>query len=222
MHQEQWTAVDAFFCDVLLPPDAHLEAALHTSEEAGLPPHNVAPNQGKLLQLLAQIQGARTILELGTLGGYSTIWLARALPPNGRLVTLESNPKHAAIAHTNIVRAGLSHLVDLRMGHAVDSLQALATEGSPPFDFIFIDADKPNNPVYLTWALKLSRPGSLIIGDNVVRNGDVAHPDSPDANVVGVRRFLAMLADEPRVNATAIQTVGSKGYDGFVLARVIS
>jgi predicted O-methyltransferase YrrM len=156
------------------------------------------------------------------LAGYSTIWLARALPVNGRVVTLESNPKHAEVAQANISRAGLSHLVELRLGSAVESLQQLGSEGGEPFDFIFIDADKPNNPAYLAWALKLSRPGTLIIGDNVVRNGEVVNPNSKDANVQGVRRFSELLASEPRVSATALQTVGSKGYDGFVMARVIS
>jgi predicted O-methyltransferase YrrM len=222
MNQEQWTAVDSYFCNLLVPSDTALDAAIKSSDEAGLPSHHVAPNQGKLLQLLAQVQGSRNILEIGTLAGYSTIWLARALPVNGRVVTLESNPKHAEVAQANISRAGLSHLVELRLGSAVESLQQLGSEGGEPFDFIFIDADKPNNPAYLAWALKLSRPGTLIIGDNVVRNGEVVNPNSKDANVQGVRRFSELLASEPRVSATALQTVGSKGYDGFVMARVIS
>jgi predicted O-methyltransferase YrrM len=173
MNQQQWTEVDTYFCNLLVPSDAALDAAIESSDEAGLPSHHVAPNQGKLLQLLAQIQGARNILEIGTLAGYSTIWLSRALPPNGRLVTLECDPLHADVAQANITRAGLSNLVELRLGNAVESLQQLEAEGGEPFDFIFIDADKPSNPIYLAWALKLSRVGTLIIADNVVRNGEL-------------------------------------------------
>ncbi|BBD64582.1 O-methyltransferase family protein [Nostoc commune NIES-4072] len=219
MTQEQWTAVDHYFNDLLVPPDPALDAALQTSAAAGLPPHNVSPNQGKLLLLLAQIQGARTILEIGTLGGYSTIWLARALPSDGRLITLEANPKHAEVAHTNIAHAGLSDIVELRLGQALSTLPQIAAEGHT-FDLIFIDADKPNNPDYFRWALKLSRRGSLIIADNVVRNGTVIDATSSDPSVQGVRRFNELLASEPRVCATAIQTVGSKGYDGFAIAIV--
>lgn len=219
MTQEQWTAVDRYFTDLLVPPDPALDAALQTSAAAGLPPHNVSPNQGKMLLLLAQIQGARTILEIGTLGGYSTIWLARALPSDGRLITLEANPKHAEVAHTNIAHAGLSDIVDLRLGQALSTLPQIAGEGHT-FYLIFIDADKPNNPDYFTWALKLSRSGSLIIADNVVRNGAVIDATSTDPSVQGVRRFNELLASEPRVSATAIQTVGSKGYDGFAIAIV--
>ncbi|MBN3870936.1 O-methyltransferase [Nostoc sp. JL33] len=219
MTQEQWTAVDHYFTDLLVPPDPALDAALQTSAAAGLPPHNVSPNQGKLLLLLAQIQGARTILEIGTLGGYSTIWLARALPSDRRLITLEVDPKHAEIARVNIAHAGLSDIVDLRLGQALSTLPQIAAEGHT-FDLIFIDADKPNNPDYFTWALKLSRSGSLIIADNVVRNGAVVDSSSSDPSVQGVRRFNELLASEPRVNATAIQTVGSKGYDGFAIAIV--
>ncbi|MEH2315966.1 O-methyltransferase [Nostoc sp.] len=218
MTQEQWTAVDRYFTDLLVPPDPALDAALQTSAAAGLPPHNVSPNQGKLLLLLAQIQRARTILEIGTLGGYSTIWLARALPSDGRLITLEADPKHAEVARANI--AGLSDIVDLRLGQALSTLPQIAAEGNSPFDLIFIDADKPNNPHYLAWALKLSRRGSLIIADNVVRNGAVIDQSSSDPSVLGVRRFNELLASEPRVSATAIQTVGSKGYDGFAIAIV--
>ncbi|MEH2391370.1 MAG: O-methyltransferase [Nostoc sp.] len=219
MTQEQWTAVDAYFTKLLVPPDPALDAALQTSAAAGLPPHNVSPNQGKLL-LLAQIQGARTILEIGTLDGYSTIWLARALPSNGRLFTLEANPKHAEVARVNIACAGLADIVDLRLGQALSTLPQIAAEGHSPFDLIFIDADKPNNPDYFTWALKLSRRGSLIIADNVVRNGAVVDQSSSDPSVQGVRQFNELLASEPRVSATAIQTVGSKGYDGFAIAIV--
>ncbi|MHC5738933.1 O-methyltransferase [Nostoc sp.] len=220
MIQEQWSAVDRYFTDLLVPSDPALDAALDTSAAAGLPPHNVSPNQGKLLLLLAQLQGARTILEIGTLGGYSTIWLARALPPDGRLITLEADPKHAQVALANIARAGLAEIVELRLGRALSTLEQLATEGSGPFDLIFIDADKPSNPDYLPWALKLSRGGSLIIADNVVRDGEVVNATSEDPSVQGVRRFNELLATERRVSATAIQTVGSKGYDGFVLALV--
>ena len=170
--------------------DAALDHVIKSSDEAGLPSHHVAPNQGKLLQLLAQIQGARRILEIGTLAGYSTIWLARALPSDGRLITLESDLKHAEVAEANISLSGISHLVDLWRENAIDSLQKLHAEGGEQFDFIFIDADKPNNPNYLNWALKLSRRGTIIIGDNVVRNGEVINPDSQDAKVQGIRQFI--------------------------------
>ena len=220
MSQEQWTAVDRYFADLLIAPDPVLETALQESEAAGLPAYNVAPNQGKLLMLLAQIHGSRTILEIGTLGGYSTIWLARALPEDGHLITLEADPKHAEVAQANIERAGLAQVVEIRVGRAVDTLPQLAAEGYV-FDLIFIDADKPSNPDYLAWALKLSRRGTLIIADNVVRDGTVIDAASSDASVQGIRRFNEMIAAEPRVSTTAIQTVGSKGYDGFALALVI-
>ena len=222
MTQEQWTAVDRYLCGQLLPPDPALEAALQASIAAGLPPIHVSPNQGKLLQLLARLQQARTILEIGTLGGYSTIWLARALPAGGRLITLEADPGHAAVARANFLRAGLAGVVELRPGRALDTLPQLAAEGRGPFDLIFIDADKPGYPDYFAWALKLTRRGSLIIVDNVVRKGAVIDPVSPDPNVQGVRRLHELIAAEPHVSATAIQTVGSKGYDGFVLALVIA
>jgi predicted O-methyltransferase YrrM len=221
MSLEQWTAVDDFIDGLLVPPDAALDGALLASTQAGLPAVNVAPNQGKLLMLLAQIHGARQILEIGTLGGYSTIWLARALPAGGRLVTLEADPKHAAIARVNIARAGLDGVVELRLGPALETLAALAAEARGPFDLVFIDADKPNTPEYFAWALRLARRGSLIIADNVVRKGAVADPAGADASVQGMRRFFAMLAAEPRVSATALQTVGRKGYDGFAIARVV-
>jgi predicted O-methyltransferase YrrM len=220
MSQEQWTAVDRYLSDLLIPSDQALEAALQASASAGLPAINVSPNQGKLLHLLARLQGSRNILEIGTLGGYSTIWLARALPAGGRLVTLESDANHAAVARANIARAGLAEVVDLRLGPALETLPQLATEGRAPFDLIFIDADKPSYADYLAWAMRLSRHGSLIIADNVVRNGAVLDPASDDPRVQGTRRFNEMLAAEPRVSATAIQTVGSKGYDGFALALV--
>ncbi|MDZ8028601.1 MAG: O-methyltransferase [Nostoc sp. SerVER01] len=222
MTQEQWTAVDSYLTDLFVPSDPVLDAALEASAAAGLPPHNVSPNQGKLLLLLAQLQRARTILEIGTLGGYSTIWLARALPSDGYLITLEADAKHAEVAQKNIARAGLNEVVELRLGQALSTLPQLAAEGRSPFDLIFIDADKPNNPDYLAWALKLSRRGSLIVADNVVRNGAVIDTDSSDASVQGVRHFNELLASEPRLSATALQTVGSKGYDGFAIALVVA
>jgi predicted O-methyltransferase YrrM len=220
MNLEHWTAVDRYITDRLVAPDRDLEAALQTSAEAGLPPINVAPNQGKLLQLLATMQGARKILEIGTLGGYSTIWLARALPANGRLVTLEAEPLHAKIAHKNIAGAGLEKIVEVRLGPALETLKQLVLEKRGPFDFIFIDADKENYPDYFIWSLKLSRRGTCIIADNVVRNGAVIDPAHEDPRVQGVRRFNDLLAAEPRVTATTLQTVGSKGYDGFTMAIV--
>jgi predicted O-methyltransferase YrrM len=220
MNLEQWTAVDRYLTDLLVAPDQALEAALQTSAEAGLPPISVTPNQGKLLQLLAKMQGARNILEIGTLGGYSTIWLARALPPGGRLVTLEAEPLHARIAQKNITRAGLGKIVEVLLGPALETLRQLVAEKRDPFDFIFIDADKENYPDYFVWSLKLSRRGTCIIADNVVRNGAVIDPADEDPRVQGVRRFNELLAADPRVSATTLQTVGSKGYDGFMLAIV--
>ncbi|RNB53706.1 O-methyltransferase [Brevibacillus gelatini] len=220
MNRDQWIAVDDYFSRQLISADPILDAALESNAAAGLPPIDVAPNQGKLLHLLARIQGARTILEIGTLGGYSTIWLARALPHDGRLITLEAEPKHAEVAKANIARAGLESVVEIRLGDALDSLSALANENCGPFDLIFIDADKKNNPAYFRWALKFSRKGSVIITDNVVRNGAVIDETSSDPNIVGVRQFTNLVANEPTVSATAIQTVGSKGYDGFVIALV--
>jgi predicted O-methyltransferase YrrM len=220
MSQSQWTAVDQYLTDLFVPADPVLEAALQAAEAAGLPPHNVAPNQGKFLMLLAQIHRARTILEIGTLGAYSTIWLARALAADGHLITLEAEPKHAQVAAQNIARAGLSHLVELRLGLAAESLAALVDSGAGPFDMIFIDADKPNNPVYLEWSLKLSRPGTLIVADNVVRDGTVVDAASQDRSVQSIRRFNERLAAEPGVSTTAMQTVGSKGYDGFAISLV--
>ncbi|HEV3081813.1 MAG TPA: O-methyltransferase [Gemmataceae bacterium] len=222
MASEQWTAVDRYITDLLVRPDAALEAALQASVAAGLPPINVSPNQGKLLMLLARLQGARNILEIGTLGGYSTIWLARALPEGGLLITLEAEPHNAEVARANIARAGVADLVEVRVGRAQETLPQLAAQGRGPFDLIFIDADKQSYPEYLVWALKLARPGSLIIADNVVRKGGVIDPASADPNVQGVRRFNELLAAEPSLSATAIQTVGSKGYDGFALALVLA
>jgi predicted O-methyltransferase YrrM len=222
MNLEHWTAVDRYIANTLISPDPVLETALQTSAEAGLPSISVAPNQGKLLQLLATMQGARNILEIGTLGGYSTIWLARALPADGKLVTLEAEPLHAKIARKNIARAGLEKIVEIRPGQARDILKQLVAEKRGPFDFIFIDADKESYADYFSWSLKLSRRGTCIIADNVVRNGAVIDPADADPRVQGVRRFNELLAAEPRVTATTIQTVGSKGYDGFTLAIVMA
>ncbi len=216
----QWAAVDRYITDLFVQSDPVLDAALEASGAAGLPPHAVAPNQGKLLQLLARAQGARKILEIGALGGYSTIWLGLALPEGGSLITLEADVRAAEIARANIARAGLSCVVELRCGGALESLAQLAGQGFGPFDLIFIDADKPSAPDYFVWALKLSRRGTLIIADNVVRNGAVIEVGSDDPSVQGMRRFNELLAGEPRVTATAIQTVGSKGYDGFAIALV--
>jgi predicted O-methyltransferase YrrM len=221
MSQTQWTAADRYFTETLVPSDAVLDAALQANAEAGLPTIDIAPNQGKFLQLLVQLRGARRILEIGTLGGYSSIWMARALPADGHLTTLEFSPKHAEVARANIARAGLEKKVEIRVGPALETLAKMETEGTEPFDLIFIDADKPNTPNYLTWALKFSRPGTLLIGDNVVREGEIADASSTDENVQGQRRFLEMMAAEPRLSATALQTVGSKGYDGFAMALVL-
>lgn len=212
--------MDKYICDQVVPSDEVLEQALCESAAAGLPPISVSPAQGKFLQLLARLKSARLILEIGTLGGYSTIWLARALPAGGRLLTLEVNPQYAEVARANIARANLSDLVELRLGPALQTLPQLADEGRGPFDLIFIDADKPSTADYFLWALKLSRPGSLIIADNVVRNGALADSASTDANVQGMRRFTHLLGGESRVRATIIQTVGAKGYDGFAIALV--
>lgn len=222
MSTSQWAAVDRYICDLFVPPDAALDAALDRSQAAGLPAINVAPNQGKLLHLLARVQGARTVLEVGTLGGYSTIWLARALPADGRLITLELEPRHAEVARTNLEEAGLGHLATVRVGRATDSLAKLASEGAGPFDLIFIDADKPSNPEYFRWALRLARVGSLIVVDNVVRDGAVIDAANPDPAVHGTRALNDAMAAENRVSVTEIQTVGSKGYDGFALALVVA
>jgi predicted O-methyltransferase YrrM len=221
MPQEQWTTVDRYLNETLLPADAVLEAALAANAAAELPAIDVAPNQGKFLHLLARLRGARRILEIGTLGGYSTIWLARALPAGGSLVTLEFEPKHAKVAAANISRAGLAQVVDIRVGAALESLARLVEEDAEPFDMIFIDADKPNNPHYLEWAMKLSRAGTLIVLDNVIRDGEVADAASRDEKVLGVRQCLERIAADPRLSATALQTVGSKGWDGFAMALVV-
>lgn len=220
MAEDQWTAVDSYFDGLFAPPDATLDAALQAVRDAGMPQISVAPNQGALLHILARLVGAQKILEIGALGGYSGIWLGRALPPGGHMISLEVSPKHAEVARANLARAGLAEVVEVRLGSAHDSLPRLAEEGAGPFDLVFIDADKVSTPDYLTWALRLTKPGSLIIIDNVVRGGAVADPASQDADVRGVQRGLAMLAAEPRLRATAFQTVGSKGYDGMAIALV--
>ena len=220
MTPDKWAAVDSYINGLLVPTDPVLEATLLAGVAAGLPAISVSPSQGKLLQLLARMQQAQTILEIGTLGGYSTIWLARGLRPGGRLITLELDPKHAEVARANFARAGLSGVIALRLGSALDTLPQLVAEGCGPFDLIFIDADKPGYADYFSWALKLSRPGSVIIADNVVRNGAVIDAASTDPLVQGVRGFNERVAAEPRVSATEIQTVGSKGYDGFAIMLV--
>jgi predicted O-methyltransferase YrrM len=220
MESPQWTAVDNYITDLLVPPDPLLDAILAESTTAGLPPIAVSPNLGKLLHLLARLVPARRVLEIGTLAGYSTIWLARALPEGGQVVTLEADPRHAEIARANFARAGLSQVIDLRLGRALDTLPQIAAERQPPFDLIFIDADKVNTSEYFDWALRFSRTGTLIVVDNVVRSGAVADPKTADANVQGMRRFFVRLASERRVDATAMQTVGSKGYDGLAVALV--
>jgi predicted O-methyltransferase YrrM len=222
MNQDVWTAVDKYITDLLVPPDPALETALQASSAAGLPHIQVSPVQGKLLHLLARACRSRQILEIGTLGGYSTIWLARALPPGGRVITLEADPKHAELARANFVHAGLAGVIELRRGPALETLPKLASEGRGPFDLIFIDANKSSMPEYFDWALKLSRAGSVIIADNVVRDGAVLDAASGDADIQGVRRFNERLAAEKRVTATEIQTVGGKGYDGFAFALVIA
>jgi predicted O-methyltransferase YrrM len=219
--QNVWTAVDSYFADQLLPADAALDAALAANREANLPAIDVTPLQGKFLDLLVRITGARQILELGTLGGYSTIWLARALPEGGKVISLELDPHHAEIARANLANAGVLDHVDLRVGPAAAELRAMIAGGAGPFDVIFIDADKAGYPEYLDLSLKLSRPGTVIFADNVVRDGKVVEPDNPDANIQGVRRFAELVAAEPRLSATVLQTVCGKGYDGFALALVL-
>jgi predicted O-methyltransferase YrrM len=217
---KQWRAVDAYFTETIVAPDSGLEEALASNAAAGLPSIDVSAPQGKLIHLLARMAGARKALEIGALGGYSTIWIARALPDDGRLISLEVNAKRADVARRNVARAGLGGKVEVRTGAALASLPKIEAEGHGPFDFVFIDADKTNNAAYLEWSLRLSRPGTAIVVDNVVRNGAVVDAKSPDPDVVGVRRMFEMMAREPRLSATAIQTVGAKGWDGFALAIV--
>ncbi len=220
MNQKTWGEVEAYFNQLFFPHDPILDEAIEASNKAGLPEIAVEPSLGKFLMLMVQIQGAKTILEIGTLGGYSTIWLARGLPKDGRLITLEAVPEHAQVARQNIALAGLGSMVDVRVGNALDTLPELLDDPASPFDFVFLDADKPNNPNYFEWSLKLSRPGSIIIADNVVRRGTVVEANSNDPSTIGVRQFNEMVANEPRVSATALQTVSGKGYDGFVILRV--
>lgn len=216
MDSNDWKRVDAWIADRLFPPDPALDAALAANAAAGLPTIDVSPAEGRLLHILARMAGARRILEIGTLGGYSTIWLARALPADGRVVTLEASPRHAEVARANLARASLADRVELHVGRALDTLPGLPG----PFDMVFIDADKAGNPEYLAWALKLSRPGTVIVCDNVVRRGAIADAASRDPDIVGTRRFFDMLGSDPRLTATAVQTVGSKGWDGFAIAIV--
>jgi predicted O-methyltransferase YrrM len=220
MDQTQWDLLDDYLCSQLVAPDEALDAALRLSAEAGLPAINVAPNQGKFLQLLARLRGAKRILEIGTLGGYSTIWLARALPPGGELVTLEFSPEHAAVARQNIVNAGLSEKVKVIVGAGVDNLKRMIDEHAEPFDFVFIDADKKTYPEYLTLALALCGKGAVIVGDNIIRRGRMADFASTDPDVLGLRRYFELLAHNPRLDSTAVQTVGSKGWDGFSITLV--
>jgi predicted O-methyltransferase YrrM len=217
---EIWKKVDCFFTDALIPADSGLDAALAANRKADLPAIDVTPLQGRFLELMIRAMGARRVLEIGTLGAYSTIWLARAVGDGGKVVTLELDPRHAEIAQRNLDNAGVADRVGLRIGPAAKTLEALVAEHTAPFDFIFIDADKAGYPNYIEWSLKLSRPGTLIIADNVVRDGNVIDPDDPDPNIQGVRRFTDLVAADPRLSTTVLQTVGSKGYDGFAIAIV--
>ena len=219
--EKSWTAVDRYIGERLAPSDPALEAALEANAAAGLPAIDVSPIQGKLLHVLALTKGSRRILEIGTLGGYSTIWMARALPAGGRLVTLEAEPKHAKVARANLKRAGVSGKVDIRVGPAADSLAQLVKRRAAPFDLIFIDADKEGIPAYICWALKLAKRGTLIVIDNVVREGAILDPASKDPDIQGIRAMFEMLAAEPRLSATAIQTVGTKKWDGLAMAVVV-
>jgi predicted O-methyltransferase YrrM len=222
MTQEVWEAVDKYFDKMLIPHDSTLDDALAAAAAAKLPAIQVSSVQGKLLQLLARIMGARNILEIGTLGGYSTIWMARALPEGGRIITLEADPKHAEVARKNFARAGVESKVELRLGKALDTLPKVAADGLGPFDMFFIDANKSNMPEYFEWSLKLARTGSVIIADNVVREGAVLDAKSKDDDIQGIRRFLEMVGKEKRVSGTALQTVSTKNYDGFALVLVTS
>ena len=219
--QTTWTAVDRYFGDLLAPSDEKLDGVLETNRQARLPAIGVSRLQGRFLEVLVRITQARRILEIGTLGGYSTIWMARALPEDGRLITLEANPRHAEVARANLERAGMLGRVEIRVGRALDSLPTLAASGAGPFDLIFIDADKPGNPDYLQWAMKLARPGTTIAVDNVVRQGKVVDAGSADPDIQGTRRMTELMAAEPRLSATVLQTVGAKGYDGIALAVML-
>jgi predicted O-methyltransferase YrrM len=222
MAQERWTQVDDYLAGALIPSDRVLDAAVRAGVDAGMPQIQVSPTQGRFLYLLARALGARKILEIGTLAGYSTIWLARALPPGGRLITLEADPNHAKVARSNFRLARLDSMIEVRVGAALESLPGLAHEGAGPFDLVFIDADKENIPEYVAWALRLSHPGTVMIVDNIARQGAVIDTTSSDASVRGIRRMFELVASEPRLEATAIQTVGVKGYDGFAMIRVTS
>jgi predicted O-methyltransferase YrrM len=222
MTKDVWEAVDKYFDEMLIPHDSTLDDALANCASANLPAIQVSSVQGKLLHLLARILGARNILEIGTLGGYSTIWMARALPEGGRIITLEADPKHADVARKNFARAGVANNVELRLGKALDTLPQVAADGRGPFDLFFIDANKSNMPEYFEWSLKLARKGSVIIADNVVREGAVLDAKSKDADIQGIRRFLEMVGKEKRVSGTALQTVSTKNYDGFALVLVTS
>ena len=221
MNDPRWIEVEQWITGHLVQPDPALDGAVERAAAAGLPAIQVEPTTGKLLQLMARMVGARRILEIGTLGGYSTIWLARGLPEDGRLITLEANPDYAAVARENIRAAGVSQLVDLRVGPALEALPLIADDNDGPFDFVFIDADKQNQDSYLSWALQLTRLGSVIVGDNVVRDGHVLDLSTDDPSIQGIQRFMELLEADPRVDATAIQTVGSKGYDGFAVGLVV-
>ena len=216
----RWIAVEDFLSDVVVRPDRSLKRAVTTALDAGMPPIEVSPNAGKLLKLLVQVSGARRVLEIGTLAGFSTIWMAQGLPDGGRLVTCEYLPKHAEVARANIDSAGLGHLVEIRVGAALETLRALESEGAAAFDFVFIDADKENNPQYLDWAIRLGRPGTAVVMDNVVWEGAVLEPSLDPVNAPGIITALQMLGEDPRLDGTVIQTVGSKGWDGFALALV--
>jgi predicted O-methyltransferase YrrM len=220
MWSDRWAEVDEYVSGLLAPEDEVLGAALQAGVDAGLPEIQVSPPQARLLEILVRSIGARTVLEFGTLAGYSTIWLARALPKGGRLITLEADPDYAEVARINIANAGLSDLVELRVGPALDSLPTLEAEGAGPFDFVFIDADKIHTPDYFTWALDRTRPGGLIVADNVIRDGALVDPETDDPTIPAQRRLHELIAADPRVTATTIQTVGGKGYDGFTLALI--
>lgn len=220
MNQNTWEKVDDYISERLIPYDLVMEAVLTANRTAGLPAIDVTASQGQLLHIWARMIGAVRILELGTLGGYSTIWLARAMPKNGRLVTIELEPEAARVAKSNFTLAGVGHLIDVRIGNALTVLEEMEAEGTEAFDLIFIDADKPNNPAYLQWALRFSHPGTIIVGDNVIREGGIIQEGHDDPRVQGVRIFYDRIAEEPRLTATAIQTVGSKGYDGFMIGIV--